>query len=208
MRRMQKILTGVFLGGVLLSGIGTGVAFVEYSSFAYAGEKQIGQQTLVTRELDFRFEPENGKIHVVRGFWNGRIMEDRIEADENVPAGTVRYVVTYNEKRAEPFLEYEEIEKEDLIELEDGQETEKQGVPEDGRGDAKDAEKTELPKQGYLLLRVYNVGNDLEVFLECKDEVLKEFKEKKISHYDVAYVTDVKIKVHPDTMPYIVSDFR
>ena len=38
MRKVQKILIGTLLGGVLLGGIGTGVALVEYSSFAYAGK--------------------------------------------------------------------------------------------------------------------------------------------------------------------------
>lgn len=42
MRRIQKILFGTFLGGVLLCGVGAGTALVEYSSFTYAGEKKIG----------------------------------------------------------------------------------------------------------------------------------------------------------------------
>ena len=51
MRRIQKILAGVFFGGVLLCGIGAGVAFVEFSSFEYGGEKQIGSDVLVTEAL-------------------------------------------------------------------------------------------------------------------------------------------------------------
>ena len=35
MRRIQKILLGTFLAGVLISGIGTGTAIAEYSSFTY-----------------------------------------------------------------------------------------------------------------------------------------------------------------------------
>ena len=55
MRRIQKILAGVFFGGVLLCGIGAGVAFVEFSSFEYGGEKQIGSDVLVTEAFDFAF---------------------------------------------------------------------------------------------------------------------------------------------------------
>lgn len=183
MRKIQKILTGVFLGGVLLGGIGTGVAFVEYSSFAYAGEKQIGQQNLVTRELDFQFEAEKGKIRVVHGFWEQSMTERGIETDENVPEGTIRYLVTYNKNRTEPVLEFEEAEEE---EKKEGKENE----------------------QGYLQLCFYDVGNDLEIFLEGKEEFLKELKEKKISYYDVAYVTEVKIKVNPNTLPYVINNFR
>ena len=35
MCRIQKILLGTFLAGVLISGIGTGTAIAEYSSFTY-----------------------------------------------------------------------------------------------------------------------------------------------------------------------------
>lgn len=181
MRKLQKILIGTFLGSILLGGIGTGVAFVEYSSFAYAGEKQIGQGDLVTRELDFQFEPEKGMIRIVHGIWEQNMMEGGIEADESVPEGTVRYIITYNEKRAKPFLEFEE---------------------------SKEGEGKEHREQGYLLLRFSSIGNDLQVFMESKEEFLREFKEKKISHYDVAYVTGVAIKVHPSTLPYLVTGDR
>lgn len=53
MRRIQKILFGTFLGGVLLCGVGAGTALVEYSSFTYAGEKKIGWEDLETKNLDF-----------------------------------------------------------------------------------------------------------------------------------------------------------
>lgn len=62
MRRIQKILLGTFLGGVLLCGVGAGTALVEYSSFTYAGEKKIGWEDLETKNLDFSFERQKGSL--------------------------------------------------------------------------------------------------------------------------------------------------
>lgn len=118
MRKIQKILTGTLLGGVLLGGIGTGVALVEYSSFAYAGEKTIGEENLVTREIDFKFEPEKGKVVVVRGYWD-RNYPNALEEDETVPEGVVRYVVTHNSKITDVELSFETYSQEEMEEVEE-----------------------------------------------------------------------------------------
>ncbi len=103
MRKIQKILTGIFLGGVLLGGIGTGVALVEYSSLAYGGERMIGEENLVTREIDYSFVPEQEQITIADGYWT-----DHVEVDDTVPEGIIRYVVTYNEKTVKPTLYFRE----------------------------------------------------------------------------------------------------
>ena len=74
MRRIQKIMTAVFLGGVLLGGIGTGIALVEYSSLSYGGECLIGEEHLVTENLDFRFE-QDGRTLVVAYYGTPSVME-------------------------------------------------------------------------------------------------------------------------------------
>ena len=49
MSKFQKILLGVFCGGILLCGIGAGVAFTEFSSLTYGGEKLLGEGEFVTK---------------------------------------------------------------------------------------------------------------------------------------------------------------
>lgn len=176
MRRIQKLLAGTLLGGVLLTGIGTGVALVEYSSFAYAGEKLIGADNLEIREIDFKFEPEQGKIVIVHGYWDRKVKGNILEEDDSIPEGTIRYVVTHNPDMADVALHYEEN-------------------PERERG-----------IQGYLNLQIRYIGDDWKVFLESKDEILKELKQKQIASFDVAYITDVKIKVNPKTIPLLEYD--
>ena len=42
MRKIQKILLGSFLTGVLICGVGAGTAIGEYSSLTYLGERTLG----------------------------------------------------------------------------------------------------------------------------------------------------------------------
>lgn len=101
MRKIQKILIGTFLGGVLLGGIGTGIAVVEYSSISYAGERRLGEESMVTENFDYSFSPDVGKVEVERQ-WNWNRYYSMIEEDESVPVNTVRYQVTYNQKTVRP----------------------------------------------------------------------------------------------------------
>ena len=115
MGKIRIILASVFLGGVILGGIGAGIAIVEYSSLTYVGEKKIGEENLVTCEMDYMFTLENEQISIEdRDIWN-----TKIEEDETVPEGTIRYVVTYNEKTVKPILrvwEEPNYQEEDLSE--------------------------------------------------------------------------------------------
>lgn len=111
MRRLQKVMTGVFLGGVLLGGVGTGLAVVEYSTLSYGGERLVGEEYLVTKNLDFEF-PQDGRVLVLVDNYYLRRSNVRLETDASVPAGLVRYEITYNEKRVVPELLFEPCEEE------------------------------------------------------------------------------------------------
>ena len=56
MRNSQKILIGIFCLGIVLAGAGTGMAFLEFSTFTYAGEKEAGEMDRKTLTLDYAFE--------------------------------------------------------------------------------------------------------------------------------------------------------
>ncbi len=234
MRRVQKVLTGIFLSGILMGGIGTGIAMVEYSSLAYGGEKLIGEESLVTKNLDYEFQMGEGTLELA-GFhyWNREKIQE-IEVDVTVPVGTVRYEVTYNEKSISPSLVFEPyVEEEEELEVGEWEEPEDEAVNEDGdaAGDPDTAqtvsvdgespaaaledaliqeesgkkEKEESKRLGYLYLSASYHEDGFGVFMENKDRVLEELKQGKISSYRMAYITDVKIKVNPETVPYIES---
>lgn len=227
MRRVQKVLSGVFLGGVLLGGIGTGVALVEYSSLAYAGEKHLGEENLVTRQLDYSMAPGTEEVWLIKSYWD----EAEAEADESVPEGIIRYEITYNEKLVRPVLSYEEdkdqeelseaeesvegqVEAEESTEVEpeaeesteEGQEAEKgvEGKPEEEENEERVPGK--IRRKTLLHLSIRNTGNDFAVWMACKDEILAELKKKRIFSYDMTPVTDLTIKVNPRTMPLVHSE--
>lgn len=223
MRKVQKVLVGIFFGGVLLGGIGTGVALVEYSSLAYGGERMIGEEGLVTREIDYAFVPGEERISIVSGYWI-----DGVEVDDTVPEGIIRYEVTYNENTVEPSVCSWEAGKAEQEAWEDEDEQTEAGIwQEDAEEPVMEAAETEAAleyggvgvreeavmeaakTEGYkytcLEFRVRYIQSDFAILMECKDEILAELKQKRIFNYQVSYVKEVRIKANSKTMPYIRS---
>ncbi len=190
MRNVQKILIGVFVAGVVLGGIGTGIALEEFSGLRYGGRTVVGEEHLVTRELDFHF-PIEGKTLILGYNYNGSLkQEELLVEDITVPVGTIRYEVTYNEQVVKPFLQFDEYEEEEVEEeIWEEEETE--------------SEKNEPVYAGILRLRASYIGDGFELFMENKDRILEELRQKKLSSYELAEITNLRIRVNPETMKYI-----
>ena len=121
MRKIHVILLAVFTTGVLCGGIGTGIAFGEYSSMEYGGTVMLGEEYLVTGELMYEFDPVPGeKIALNPTNWGTSRGTSNLVMDETLPMGTVCYDVTYNSKLTIPHLYYweseEGLEEEDIFE--------------------------------------------------------------------------------------------
>ena len=190
MRNVQKILIGVFVAGVVLGGIGTGIALEEFSDLRYGGRTVVGEEHLVTRELDSHF-PIEGKTLILGYNYNGSLkQEELLVEDITVPVGTIRYEVTYNEQVVKPFLQFDEYEEEEVEEeIWEEEETE--------------SEKNEPVYAGILRLRASYIGDGFELFMENKDRILEELRQKKLSSYELAEITNLRIRVNPETMKYI-----
>lgn len=184
------------MAGVLLGGVGTGIALVEYSSLAYGGEKLIGEDSLVTKTLDFDFEPDGRTLEIREERYWRTGKEQEIEIDNTVPVGTVRFEVTYNQKTVTPGLAFQEFEEE----AEAGSET----IREEQQDTEHEKEEwEESGKMGTLYLTASYHENGFATLMENKDYMLGELKQGKISSYNMAYITDVKIRVNQKTVPYI-----
>lgn len=137
MRKLHIVLLIMFAAGVLLGGIGTGIALGEYSEFAYVGEVLLGEEDLVTKDFDYTFTPEEDTRVLLCHFgWGDPKKNSLLVEDASIPAGVIRYRVTYNAELlrmellswdAEPE---EELEQEIWGEGEKAEETLTQTEPE------------------------------------------------------------------------------
>ena len=224
MRKIHVILLAVFTTGVLCGGIGTGIAFGEYSALEYGGTVVLGEEYLVTGELMYEFDPVPGeKIALNPTNWGTSRGTSNLVMDETLPMGTVCYDVTYNSRLTIPHLYYwepeEGLEEEDIIEAGETErgnriEIDEISIDEAEVGEGADAgeeavtgetaeEKKKSRVVGYLELRTNYIGNEFELFLGSKDRILEDMKNKKFNSFETAYITDVKIRVNPEMMYYI-----
>lgn len=214
MRKIQKILLGSFLTGVLICGVGAGTAIGEYSSLTYLGERTLGEEELVTENFDYTFDPELGAIRLHPSWYGGRETAG-IETDASVPENVIRYEITYLPETIEPELIFrprnveesltEESEPEETAEEETTAEetTAEESEPEETAAE----ENANLRIQGDLLLETWYHG-DLGIWMEAKDQILADLKDGRIAGYQVPHIKEITIKVNPVTAPYVIFHFQ
>lgn len=235
MRKIQKILLGSFLTGVLICGVGAGTAIGEYSSLTYLGERTLGEEKLVTENFDYTFDPELGAIRLHPSWYGGRKTAE-VQTDDSVPENVIRYEITYLPETIEPELIFrpgkaEEIFSEETVTEEseteiaeteaaateesetetaetEESETEETVAKEEETGEEKESSEILKPQiQGDLLLETWYQG-DMGIWMEAKDQILADLKDGKIAGYQVPHIKEITIKVNPATEPYVIFDFQ
>ena len=235
MRKIQKILLGSFLTGVLICGVGAGTAIGEYSSLTYLGERTLGEEKLVTENFDYTFDPELGAIRLHPSWYGGRKTAE-VQTDDSVPENVIRYEITYLPETIEPELIFrpgkaEEIFSEEIVTGEseteiaeteaaateesetetaetEESETEETVAKEEETGEEKKSSEILKPQiQGDLLLETWYQG-DMGIWMEAKDQILADLKDGKIAGYQVPHIKEITIKVNPATEPYVIFDFQ
>ena len=85
---MNRKKLGIAFGiGILLCGLGCGIAFAQYSGFDYAGEKRIGDENLKTETVEKNID-SNGIIEIM---YPGYRCDVSVVADENVPVDKINF---------------------------------------------------------------------------------------------------------------------
>ena len=214
MRKIQKILLGGFLAGVLICGVGAGTAIGEYSSLNYLGERTLGEEKLVTENFDYTFDPELGAIRLHPSWYGGRETAG-IETDASVPENVIRYEITYLPETIEPELIFRPRNVEESLTEESEPEetaaeetTAEETAPEETEPEETAAEEnSNLRIQGDLLLETWYHG-DLGIWMEAKDQILADLKDGRIAGYQVPHIKEITIKVNPVTAPYVIFHFQ
>lgn len=103
MNRVRLILAGILGAGVLMAGIGTGIALKEYSSLEYSGEHIIGEVDMQKKkgEVNFKKAGEGDIFKIYCGCSSDNV---EVVEDAQVPENIVRYEVDYNRKQVEIAL--------------------------------------------------------------------------------------------------------
>lgn len=169
MSRQHKITIVAFCIGILLCGVGVGVTFAEFSAFTYGGRHVLGETDMRTENYDVEFVPKKDRqtyIVGARAAYTAGLWE--ISTDAAIPLNTVRFCVTYNGKRMEPFVTLEEAVGEETTDR---------------------IEFSWIWKNG--------TDDEAAFMMEAKDLFLQNLKEGKIVTFDTVDVEDVTVLVNP-----------
>lgn len=183
--RIIKIAALVFCTGVLLGGIGTGMAIAEYTSLEYAGEHVLGEENMTTESIDVAVVPEDGKkIRVNRSYW-----VRKVNYGEQIPADTIRYVVKYNTKLMEFSAEYREYE-----------------YDSDSDSDGREDEEWLKQYQGTVYLDYWSKGSEFDLIMSQKDRILEDLKQGKFGSYQIRSIESVEVWANPEMKPFLVME--
>ncbi len=179
---MNRKKLGIAFGiGILLCGLGCGIAFAQYSGFDYAGEKRIGDENLKTETVEKDIDSD-GTIEIM---YPGYRCDVSVVADENVPIDKINFDVTYNtneidlriSKYNDVYTTYTDDYYDDDGNLIDGNEVEKKEIK--------------------FVFGTHKDDRDIDTMFKIKDELLKDIKNKKIGNYYVPGFESIVIRINP-----------
>ncbi len=182
----RKTLGIIFLSGVLVCGLGTGVAFAQYSKLEYAGERIYGEEDLISETFGADIE-ESGTIYLdLYVSANGTAIEE----DDSVPTDKIYFDVVYNPEKVSMKVDKRPVEK--IVQAADEYET--------ASVTWYDGEDYDSAENGYVYrLDMYwrNSDDDIKEFFEIKDSFLADLKKGKIGSYTSVVVESVTVRVNP-----------
>lgn len=104
MRKIYKIAGVMLVTGVLMAGIGSGVAFAEYSTFEYGGESTLEGSEYFTKTLEYKIPPKESceMLNIVINGGPYAIVED-----SSISKDMVQFEISYlaDDRNVKPRLE-------------------------------------------------------------------------------------------------------
>ncbi|MDO4438891.1 MAG: hypothetical protein Q4B86_05540 [Eubacteriales bacterium] len=174
MRRIHKIAAGVFLIGVLFTGIGTGVALAEFSNLSYGGRIEADTANYKSKELVYTLaEDERYNRIYVDSYWRNDSSIEFVEKSEAFPDNTIALEIYYDAGAIEPELYVDN-------EIEEGE---------------------IYISVHYNQNSSYDAFSEV---LNVKDKILEGLKDKKIYSYDGSKIKSIKVKASENLRGKIV----
>ena len=93
-KNIRMIMAGIFCAGVLMGGLGTGIAFAEISGFSYQSV-ETPQENFKTESVTYIMPRETDKKIGIDRFYGGTFC--KLECREDIPRGQAEICITYNE---------------------------------------------------------------------------------------------------------------
>lgn len=190
MRKMINFSIAVLCTGILLSGIGTGVAIAEYMNLEYTGRHDIGAEHMKQESFDTVVIPVEGKKIMVSEYYQ----TTKVVYDEAVPMNTIRYKVNYNPELVSIRVRYEEERYDDQDyddQLYDDQLYNNQPVREVHR------------YQGTIRMNTVYFGSGFDLFMKNKDSILSELKQSRIGSYEMKDIENVELCMNPQMKEWV-----
>ena len=194
------IMAAVFAAGLLFIGIGSGIAFAEFSSFTYGGKSTFGNGQMEIKRFEEKRTP--GVAFRLDRYRNIDVVED-----ENLPDDKLIFEIEYNPEFIEPGIEKYTEENENFDDDEVvTEETVGEGVTEEdlaegdrnGEGQTEEDRIREKMKNKEEVFHIWeNSKNEMELMWGMKDELLRSVKERKIYDYDVEYFGKMTVYMSP-----------
>lgn len=189
---MIMIAAGVFCAGVLLGGIGTGVAIAEYTSLEYSGQHILGEESMKTENLDVAVTPKDGQKIIVRQEYYRSGGE---YYDESIPVNTIRYVVRYNTELVTLRARYEAYEEEQSAD---------EDLAEEIVVSEPDGTDAVIPEyQGTVYLDWNYTGDEFDLIMRNKDKILSDLKQGKIGSYQTRAIDTIEVWMNPGMKPFV-----
>lgn len=160
----------LILAGILTGGIGAGAAIAEFSELEYEGTVWLGGEEETETTLVYEMEGQDADRIYC---YAGMDMQEQPVVVENrkVPLDEIWFEITYNPARGEPVIGH--------------------------TGRYQDA--AEIREEIHIWTNSKS-ENGLKEIMDAKDRILEDLKDKKISAYQYAPVTRMKIQVHPENV--------
>lgn len=174
MRRIYKIVGSMLAAGVLIAGIGSGVAFAEYSSFEYGGEVTLEGSQRFTKTLKYKVKAkeDNNDLADTKAVGEKRVLNVEVDyhytmvEDTSIPEDMVSVTIAY-------LADNKDV-KPEIIEY------------------------TDEGSDGIYVDCDYQY-NDFRNLMRAKDSILSDLKNRKISGYQFDGVEAVEIHVNPES---------